>query len=236
MQLLFGTQAANLAFLIGNANLVSVGIRRSVVLPAHLVVRFQCGFVTSGPETLQPMLIVVLICGIYLTLHGIGIVEIMDMVEIIILEFAMDARLLIPSLARFAVIDETGLLAVAVSYQLFSFTAVTYAKHVVPPGFIASDVVARSGLEDSSDQSTLGSYVFIVNVLSFQVSNVGSHPVAVGIGDDTLVGVILTAGIHGYAYGESVGFTAANHAVIIGGAVRQLLPIRSTITIIPLIF
>ena len=124
LQLLFGTQAANLAFLIGNANLVSVGIRRSVVLPAHLVVRFQCGFVTSGPEAFQPMLIVVLICGIYLTLHGIRIVEIVNMVEIIILESAMDACLLIPSLARFAVIDETGLLAVAVSYQLFGFAAV----------------------------------------------------------------------------------------------------------------
>ena len=181
------------------------------------------------------MLIVVLICGIYLTLHGIRIVEIMDMVEIIILESAMDACLLIPSLARFAVIDEARLLAVAVSFQLFGFAAVAYAKHVVPLRFIASDVVARSGLEDSSDQSTLGSYVLIVNVLRFQVGNVGSHLIAVGIGDDTLVGIILIAGIHGYAYGERVGFTATNHAVIIGTAVCQQFPIRST-TIIPLIF
>ena len=122
-----------------------------MVLPAHLVVRFQCGFVTSGPEAFQPMLIVVLICGIHLTLHGIRIVEIVNMVEIIILESAMGAGLLIPSLARFAVIDETGLLAIAVSFQFFSFAAVAYAELVVPLCFIASDVVARSGLEDSSD-------------------------------------------------------------------------------------
>ena len=72
-------------------------------------------------------------------------------------------------------------------------------------------------------------------MLGLEIGDIGGHLIAVGIGNDTFIGIILMAGILRNGNGKGIGFCALGNEPIIAGNILHGFPIRRTVHIIPLI-
>ena len=233
LQLFLGAIAADLALLIGNAHLVSVTVGCAVELPAKLIVGFQGGLCTARPQALQPVLIRIFIACIHLTLIGGRVIEIMLVVKDIALEAAIGTSPFHPFYAGFTVYNDRGLLAEAMGFHSFLFAAVAYAHSIVTVRFINADIAI--GAMNGTNQSATGWCIFFSHMLGLEIGDIGGYLIAVGIGNDTFIGIILIAGILRNGNGKGIGFCALGNEPIIIGNILHDFPIRSVVHIIPLI-
>lgn len=79
----------------------------------------------------------------------------MLVVQNVVFEITVDTDALHPFGSGLAVHHNTGLLAVAVGLDLFSFTTIADTDFVMTLGLIDTDIIAGTGLEDRTDKGAL---------------------------------------------------------------------------------